>query len=151
MIGVNIKVKIPNSLKIKLSKYNHETKVRQFVSETGNDALRFVKHYGVGTAGGAEPSGGAPVWQGDVRVNGHYRGYLSDSHYLKFVSPTHVQVVTSADFAWGVITGNSTNWTVHGGHVSFPPNYYHKRAVDTLKRTNSIAMNWKKLEKGVRL
>ena len=152
MSYVSYNVKIPNRLKIRLSDYNHKTKVRLFVNETGYDALRWVKQYGIGTAGGRKPTGGAPVWQGRAGFsrksfgegfirNGHYRGYLSESHYLKRISPTHVQIASSAEFVDGVLGGYSTNWS----GITFGANNYHKRAVDKLFSTNSFEVNWKRM------
>lgn len=143
MISSN--VKIPNSLKIKLSKYYTNQNIKLLVNEVGDEALRKVKAYGIGTAGGnSNPTGGAPVWQKEVTVNGHYRGYLSDSHYLKRVSDTHVQIVSSAEFVDGVIGGYSTN-----GWGDFLPNPYHKRAVDSLYREGHIQQYWDRVVNGI--
>ena len=146
---ITYRVKIPNKLKIRLSKYNMTIAIRQFVQKVGDDALLNVMEYGIGTGGGnPTPTGGAPYWQGEVR-KGHRRGFLSDSHYIKHISPTHIQIVSSADFTWGVLIGQSTNWMdKDGGYVRFAPNPYHKRAVDKLYSSGSIQTNWRMATKG---
>lgn len=147
---MKFKVRIPNSLKIRLSKYHHEQKVKIFINETGQDALNYVKQYGVGTAGGnTNPTGGAPVWQGKIETSGHYRGYLGESHFLRRVAYNHVQIASSADFVEGLMEGVSTNWFNEDGYpVTFPPNYYHKRAVDSLIIQQHIPVNWRRAERG---
>ena len=144
MIRTN--VKIPSRLKIKLSSHNLNITVSQFVNKVGDDALLNVMEYG---EGGANPSGGAPYWKYEVTQKGHYRGYLSSSHFIKRINNNHVQIVSSADFAYGVIRGESTNWTTRdGGAYKFTPNPYHKRAVDKLYRNGSIQTNWRMATKG---
>ena len=146
MINFEFKVRIPDRLKIKLSKYNMEIAISQFVSKVGNDALLNVMEYG---EGGGKPFGGAPYWQGAVTVKGHYRGYLSQSHYINHISPYHVQIASSSGFAEGVIMGYSTNWTTRdGGAYVFTPNPYHKRAVDKLKREGRIPTIWRNVSTG---
>lgn len=143
---ISIKVDIPNKLKIRLSKYNTDITIGQFINKVGDDALLNVREYG---EGGGNPSGGAPYWQGKVTQKGHYRGYLSSSHYIKRISNNHIQIVSSAGFAEGVIIGQSTNWTTRdGGAYVFAPNPYHKRAVDKLYESGSIQTNWRRVIKG---
>lgn len=138
------RTKVPTSLIVKLSKYNFEQTTSQFVNDVSNEALRNVREYGIGTAGGNEdPTGGAPYWQGKIEVEGHRRGYLSDSHYIKNINPFHAQIVSSADFVDGVIYGYSTN-----GTGRFPPNPYHKRAVDKLYTDGRIHTAWRNAIKG---
>ena len=151
---ISAKVKIPNSLKIKLSKYHIENNTKFLVNEVSEETLRKVKAYGIGTAGGnTNPTGGAPVWQGKVGDKlghtGHYRGYLSDSHYIKRVNNTHAQIVSSADFVDGVINGYSTNWfDSQGNPRTFPPNPYHKRAVDEMYR-EGFQEYWNRVTNGI--
>lgn len=150
---ISYRVKIPNSLKIKLSSYNMTQVTKRFTNKIGLEALRNVREFGIGTAGGnTNPTGGAPVWQGKVGglgKTGHYRGYLSDSHYLKQSNSNEAQVVTTADFAEGVIIGISTNWfDKNGNPVTFPPNRYHKRAVDKLYANGIIYTAWRNSLKG---
>lgn len=147
---ISYRVKIPNSLKIKLSSYNMTHVTKRFTNKIGLEALRNVREFGIGTAGGnTNPTGGAPYWQGKIWEKGHRRGYLSDSHYLKQTGINEVQIVTSADFAEGVIEGISTNWfTSDGFPYTFPPNRYHKRAVDKLYTENVIQTAWRNSLKG---
>lgn len=144
------RTRVPNSLLIKLSSYNLEQVASRLVNKVGDDALRNVREYGVGTAGGNEnPTGGAPYWQGQIKIAGHRRGYLSDSHYIKQINPFNVQIVSNADFVEGVLDGFSTNWRGQGGiPITFPPNYYHKRAVDKLYADGRIPTIWRTVLKG---
>jgi len=98
------------------------------------DTLANVKVYGEGVGNGRTAKGGSPWWQGKVTVQGHYRGYLSDSHSVKKVDKFHKQIVSSAGFVEGVIEGYSTNWA----GVRFGMNNYPKRAVDKTYRDGSI-------------
>lgn len=139
------RTKVPNSLLVKLSRHHVENNTKLLVNEVGGEALRKVKAYGIGTAGGNDnPTGGAPVWQGEIEKEGHYRGYLSDSHHLNRVDDFHVQIVTSADFADGVIEGYSTN-----GQGRFLPNRYHKRAVDEIYSENHVSQYWDRIVNGI--
>jgi len=152
---IQCRIKIPETLKVKLSVKANETKIEEFVNQTTEDALGYVHRYGVGSAGGNEPEGGAPVWQGRVGSrkrfgkgtieNQHYRGYLRDSHYINKLGSYHMQIVSSADFVNGVLEGYSTNWS----GVTFGANNYHKRAVDDLIRDNVINTNWRRTTVGV--
>lgn len=151
---ISYRVKIPNSLKIRLSSYHMNNNVKFLVNEISEEALRYVKEYGIGTAGGnTNPTGGAPVWQGKVGglgKAGHYRGYLSDSHYIKRVAENHAQIISSADFVDGVIEGYSTNWfDKNGNPITFPPNRYHKRAVDKLMQNDVANVYWKRVTEGI--
>lgn len=141
---ISSKAKIPNSLKIKLSKYNMDNIASQLVNRVSEDVLLKVREYGEGTAGGNEPTGGAPYWQGEITVKGHRRGYLSDSHYIKRVDNYNTQIASSAEFTDGVINGYSTNWR----GVTFRPNPYHKRAVDKFSAEKNINAIWRELVKG---
>lgn len=144
MISVN--VKIPNRLKIRLSKYQMDIVTRELVQNVSQDALLNVMEYG---EGGGHPFGGSPYWQGKVTVKGHYRGYLSQTHYIKHISPNHSQIVSPSGFAEGVIIGQSTNWTTRdGGAYVFAPNPYHKRAVDKLHSEGRIQTIWRTVIKG---
>ena len=144
MISVN--VKINSRLKRKLSDYTMTMVTRQMVDKVGEETLAKVHEYG---EGGFSPSGGAPHWQGLVTVKGHYSGYLSDTHKLKYLTSNHVQIITTADFAEGVIIGQSTNWiTRDGGYYVFTPNPYHKRAVDNALSNEKVGAIWKEVLKG---
>ncbi len=153
---------IPQSLKRKLEKSWLDNRANNLTVAVSNSLLWNVQEYGFGvgkyslsypnydslayTNSRRTPSGGAPVWQGRIYENGHYRGYLSESHYIKYVSPNHAQIVSSADFTEGVIRGYSTNWFNSDGEpYYFPPNPYHKRAVDKMYRENVIPTAWKSI------
>lgn len=141
---INIRTKVSNSLLVKLSRYNMDIVASRLVSKTADEALLNVMEYGEGTAGGNEPTGGAPYWQGKVTVEGHRRGYLSDSHFVRYVNNYHAQVLSSAFFVDGVLQGYSTNW--HG--VTFGANNYPKRAVDKLIADGRINTIWREVVKG---
>lgn len=145
-----IQVKVSPKLKIKLSRYNVELVIRELIANVGNEALLNVMEYGEGANRESQkPFGGAPYWQGQVKVSGHYRGYLSNSHYIRNVNPFHAQIVSSSGFAYGVIQGQSTNWTTRdGGFYVFTPNPYHKRAADKLRKEGRIQTIWRNVSKG---
>ena len=141
---ISTKVTIPQSLLKKLDRKPYEDTLKEVVDKTGVDALNKVQEYGTGVSGGYEPEGGAPHWLGIVSVPGHYSGYLSDEHHIKHIDSYNVQIVATAEFADGVINGYSTNWIDKktGNMLRFPPNPYHKRAVDTLIAEGSIKHRW---------
>lgn len=140
MIKVN--VKFP-SLKRKLEGSWMKNRTTNLVDGVANKCLWNIQEYGFGSAGGNTPSGGSPIWQGKIWEKGHYRGYLSESHYIKKNGYNNAQIVTSADFVWGVIEGYSTNWFDSDMNpVIFPENRYHKRAVDNMYKDNTIGTIW---------
>lgn len=138
MISAN--VKIPQSLLNKLSQTWVDNSASDLVDATATDMLWNIQEYGFGSADLQTPSGGAPIWQKKITVPGHYRGYLSESHYIKKENPFNAQIVTSAEFVEGVIYGFSTN-----SEGTFNPNPYHKRAVDTTFRNGKIPVIWKNI------
>lgn len=143
MIG--IEVKIPNTLKKKLSKTNVDNVSNDFVRIVGINTLVNVREFGIGSGLNI---GGSPHWQGPVTVLGHYSGYLSDTHTVKQLDNYNAQIVSSSGFAEGVIIGQSTNWTTRdGGAYVFTPNPYHKRAVDKLIKQGKIQTIWKNVLK----
>lgn len=129
---ISTKVIVPDSLKKKLTKEFVDKKAEILIDKTSQEALSYVKEFGLGTGSTIEPFGGAPHWQGKVTVQGHYSGYLSDTHYRKVLSPLHAQIASDAEFVDGVLRGYSTNWHGH----RFGLNNYPKRAVDKLVQTN---------------
>lgn len=141
---ISTKIRVSPSLLKKLSRNVGEECIEDLVDKIGVDSLENVKEFGLGVGSVAEPYGGAPHWQGKIYVEGHYRGYLSDTHYMKHEDPYHVQIVSSAEFVDGVLQGYSTNW--HG--VVFGANNYPKRAVDKLIAEGSIPIRWKGVTKG---
>ena len=140
---ISTRVKVPNRLIIKLSRHNMDIAASQLVGKIADEALLNVMRYGVGTAGGNDAMGGAPYWQGKITVEGHRRGYLSDSHFIHFDNPYHAKISSSASFVDGVLQGYSTNW--HG--VRFGANNYPKRAVDTLISDGRIHTIWRNVIK----
>lgn len=147
MISAN--VSISPSLKRKLEKSWMDNNVSKLVDSVANQSLWNIQEYGFGSAKGNTPSGGAPIWQGKIYDNTHYRGYLSESHFIHKESNNNAKIVSSADFLEGVIKGYSTNWTDSQGNAyTFPPNYYHKRAVDKLKSSQTIPTIWKNIIEG---
>lgn len=139
----SMSVRVPKSLYNKLNRSAWQNVIKEFVNNVGVDALSKVQEYGIGTSGGVAPEGGAPHWQGPITVRGHYSGYLSDEHHINKIDDYHLQIVTTADFAEGVIYGYSTNWVDNGGApFLFEPNPYHKRAVDNMVRDGMIANRW---------
>jgi len=142
---ISATVTMPPSLLKRLDSSSIKKDIELLVEQTSDDALENVKEFGLGVGSVLEPYGGAPHWQGKITVEGHYSGYLSDSHYKKHESANHAQIVSSAEFVEGVIEGYSTNWE----GVTFGANNYHKRAVDKLFQTNlygnKIQENWKNI------
>ena len=140
---ISSKVTIPPSLLKKLDSRKLEKDVEKFVKKTGQDAVDNVREFGLGVGSVYPPEGGAPHWQGKITHAGHYSGYLSDIHYMIMSSSNNAQILSEAEFVWGVIEGYSTNEP----GKTFPPNYYHKRAVDKLYKTNlygnKFQENWK--------
>ena len=146
---ISTKVTISQKLLQRLSDDVIEECAKEIADKVGVDVLEKVQKYGEGTGNGGTAFGGAPHWQGAVTVAGHYRGYLSEQHRLVHASPYHVQIVSDADFVWGVIYGISTNFvTKNGEFVRFPPNPYHKRAVDKVIAEGTIPLRWKSITKG---
>lgn len=138
-------VEVPNTLKKKLSKSNIDLISNEFVRVVGTNTLVNVREFGIGSG---LNMGGAPHWQGPVTVEGHYSGYLSDTHSVKQLNNYNAQIVSSSGFAEGVIIGQSTNWvTRDGGAYVFAPNPYHKRAVDKLHKQGKIQVIWKNILK----
>ena len=129
---ISFRKRISPSLMRILSKDYVEKKGELLVDKVSSEALYNVKEFGLGVGSVLEPYGGAPHWQGKIEVQGHYSGYLSDTHYRKHESPLHAQIVSDAEFVDGVLKGYSTNW--HGR--TFGMNNYPKRAVDKLVQTN---------------
>lgn len=142
---IHYNISISNNLRKRIDKNILEKDIGLLIEKTSDAALNNVKEFGLGVGSVTEPFGGAPHWQGEITVQGHYRGYLSDSHYKKHETPYNAQIISSAEFVEGVIRGYSTNW--HG--VRFGANNYHKRAVDKLLESNlygnNIQENWAKI------
>ena len=136
---ISAKVNISKSLSSKLSPTWLNNCTSQFVDAVANRVLWNIQEYGFGSAKGNSPSGGSPIWQGMIWETGHYRGYLTESHQIKKLTPYHAQIVSSADFVEGVIEGFSTNWFDSDMNpITFPANYYHKRAVDRMYSEGTI-------------
>lgn len=147
MIDVN--VTISPSLQRKLSSVWIDNSANKLTDAVASDTLWKIQEYGFGSAGGNTPSGGSPIWQGKIWENGHYRGYLTESHYIKKINPYHIQIASSADFVEGVIQGVSTNWFDSDMYpITFPPNYYHKRAVDKMFAEGKIPIIWNNIVNG---
>lgn len=154
-------VQISQSLMRKLSPSWMDDRVSELVDGVATATLWNIQEYGIGVAktrlaypnydplheyesDNRTPSGGAPVWQGEIRNEGHYRGYLSESHYINKVSLTESEIGTPAEFVWGVIEGYSVDTgDEYEPQVRFPPNPYHKRAVDKMKDSGVIQTIWK--------
>lgn len=144
MISCN--VNIPPTLLNRLNQTWVDNRANELTDATSNDVLWSIQEYGFGSAGGNTPSGGSPIWQGRIYEKGHYRGYLTESHYIKKISPYNAQVVTSADFADSLIRGVSTNWyDSEGNPIVFGENRYHKRAVDGMIRDGKIPTIWRNI------
>lgn len=138
MIGCN--VKIPQSLLNKLTQTWVDNSASDLVDAVATDMLWNIQEYGFGGYDLNTPSGGAPIWQKEIKVSGHYRGYFSESHYIKKINSFNTKIVTPAEFVKGVIYGYSTN-----SEGVFNPNPYHKRAVDRTKRDGTIPIIWKNI------
>ena len=148
MISANIR--LSPSLQRKLEKSWMDNNVSKLVDSVANQSLWNIQEYGFGSAGGNKPSGGSPIWQGKIYEEGHYRGYLTESHFIKKINNNRAQIVSSAEFIDGVIEGYSTNWFDSQGNPRiFPPNYYHKRAVDKMFASQTIPVSWKNIIDGV--
>lgn len=135
---IQTKARISSSLQRKLTESWMKNNISDLVDAISHESLNNIKEYGFGSARGNIPSGGSPIWQGKIHHEGHYRGYLTESHYIKKNSPNHSQIVSSADFVDGVISGYSTNWE----GVRFGANNYHKRAIDKVYREGKIPVIW---------
>lgn len=98
----------------------------KLVDELSKDMYNNIQKEGVGVAGGQEPSGGAPVWQGDPSQTTYYPGYLKEHHQLNNIG-LYERTITSS--AW------YTRFVIYG-HGSVRPNPYPKRAVDNTLRKN---------------
>lgn len=158
MISAN--VRLSPSLEEKLKQSWIDTKADELTDAIAHATLENVKEYGIGVArevlafpnydendGKHEtnrtPSGGSPIWQGEITEVGHYRGYLSESHRIEKVNHYQSRIVTPAEFVWGVIEGYSTNsFDSMGNEIRFPPNPYHKRAVDKMFSEGLIPTIW---------
>ena len=122
---ISTKVKISPSLKRKLNKSWMENNITNLVDSVANQSLWNIQEYGFGSANNNIPSGGSPIWQGRINTSGHYRGYLTESHFINKPNSHHAQIASSAEFLDGVIEGYSTNWRDSNGEpIIFPPNYY---------------------------
>ena len=153
------------SLQRKLNKKWMEQNVSDLTDAVSNGILWNIKEYGVGVArtvagfphykgeydraedtslnNPVNPTGGAPIWQGVISEPGHYRGYLSESHYIKKINSKQSYIATPAEFVWGVIYGYSTNEDQAGNrNITFPPNPYHKRAVDNYIASGKTKIIW---------
>ena len=116
----------------KISQRTFEKILANAVKETSDELLRNIQAEGVGVANGQTPSGGAPVWQGDPKLDHNYPGFLRDTHYIEQRSWNYSEIKTYADYVNYVINGHIIGWS--DGMVSIPPNPYHKRAYDKLIR-----------------
>lgn len=140
---MKLEIKISPSLEEKLKPSWMKNNVSKLIDATSHASLNNVREYGFGSAKGNKPSGGSPIWQGKIWENGHYRGYLTESHYIVRKNNNHAQIVTSAEFADSLMEGFSTNWFDSDGNpVMFPENYYHKRAVDKLYSERIVPVIW---------
>lgn len=130
-IGISLDVEIPESLQRKLSSqaYNRleETVLDKLASEIYNN----IQLEGQGVSGGANPSGGAPIFEGPADKATYYPGALKGSHSVS--KEGNVRYIKSFVFyAKYVIAGHGEHTNpVTGDHWGpARPNPYHKRAVD---------------------
>lgn len=124
--------------KQKTSQKTFEKVLANTVKKTSEELLKYIQEEGVGVSKGQTPSGGAPVWQGDPKLDHNYPGFLRDTHYIEQRSWNYSEIKTYADYVNYVINGHIIGWS--DGMVNIPPNPYHKRAFDKLS-------NGKKLDK----
>ena len=118
------------STKSKISQKAFERILANTLKKTSDELMRNIQSESVGVSQGQTPSGGAPVWQGDPKLDHNYPGFLRDTHFVEQKSWNYSEIKTYADYVWYVINGHIIGWS--DGMVNIPPNPYHKRAVDKL-------------------
>lgn len=129
--GFNFK----ESTKQKISKQNMDIIANELVKKSAEEILNNIQDESVGVSQGQIPSGGAPVWQGDPKLDHNYPGYLRDTHYIEHKNMSSV-IKSDADYVWYVINGHIIGWS--DGMVNIPPNPYHKRSLDRFVNENKL-------------
>ena len=125
-----------DSTRQKISQKTFEKILANTVKGASDELLKNIQAEGIGVANGQTPSGGAPVWQGDPKLDHNYPGFLRDTHYIEQRSWNYSEIKTYADYVNYVINGHIIGWS--DGMVNIPPNPYHKRAFDKLSREKKV-------------
>lgn len=123
------------STKSKISKQNMDKIANELVKKSAEEIFYNVQDESVGVSQGQTPSGGAPVWQGDPKLDHNYPGYLRDTHYIEHKNMNSV-IKAYADYVRYVINGHIIGWS--DGMVNIPPNPYHKRSFDRFINENKL-------------
>lgn len=119
----------------KLTQRTYERVKYQLLDDVGEETYQYIMKGGEGVfVAGYNPSGGSPVWQGQVSL-GHQAGTLLRSHYLNKQGGDFYEIGSYVPYASDVIQGIRSEEFSRAWHIprsASPPkvNPYHKRAVD---------------------
>lgn len=141
MIDVDVILTESGIRKLSANSYN---RVRyQLLDSFSEETYQYIMNSGEGVfTAGYNPTGGSPVWQGQVK-NGHQAGTLLRSHYLDKKGGDTYELGSYAPYAFDVIQGIRSEEFANAWHIprtASPPkeNPYHKRAVDNTIKKGTI-------------
>ena len=138
---ITAKVELTESGKHRLSKEPYKNAEEKIIKEVTEEIFDYIMMGGLGSRLGRTPSGGAPVWEirKENDPNDAIPRELLNSHKIK-LGRTQATISTTNEYATDVIDGiRSQHWvTKYGTSPIGRPNPYHKRAVDTILKSNPI-------------
>ena len=120
----------------RLSSNTYDRVRYQLLDKFSEETFQYIMDSGEGVfTAGYNPTGGAPVWQGEEVEEGHQAGTLLRSHYLNKQGGDTYEIGSYAPYSFDVILGIrseefSRKYDVP--RMANPPkeNPYNKRAVD---------------------
>ena len=136
----------------KLSQRTYERVKYQILDDVGEETYQYIMSGGEGVfVAGYNPTGGSPVWQGQVKI-GHQAGTLLRSHYLNKQGGDFSEIGSYVPYASDVIQGIRSEEFARAWRIprsASPPkvNPYHKRAIDntiakgTVRESTSRSMS----------
>lgn len=142
---IDIEVKITDKGKNKLYKKAYNQVKSQVLKDVGEEMYDYIKMGGLGVRLGRVPTGGAPVWETrpENDPTDAVPRELLNSHRLK-IGRDEVSITSTSDYVLDVIMGiHSQHWMQKYGTGMFTSgeNHYHKRAVDTILKSDAIKDN----------
>lgn len=134
----------------KLTQRTYERVKYQLLDDFGEETFQYIMNSGEGVfTAGYNPTGGSPVWQGQVKL-GHQAGALLRSHYLNKNSGDMYEIGSYMPYAVDVIEGVRSEEFARAWRIprtASPPkvNPYHKRAVDNTIAKDTIKESLRKI------
>lgn len=142
MIG--IKVEVTDSGNHRLSKEPYKNVKEKIIKEVAEEMFDYIMMGGLGSRLGRTPTGGSPVWERRIEndPSDAIPRELLNSHRLS-TKRTMATISSTSPYALDVINGTrSEHWVMkYGSSEIGTPNPYHKRAVDTILKSNPIGDN----------